>query len=246
MMWATVAVTPPTSLCSRGSRWSCQGDLGLTTFLVVTRVGMSHRESWSSIEEGQLTFDTKIPEPKKRSLERLEVNCAKRKVSHESPLASEMKIDTLYLPDDTSYPFVDMLWVEKDAPAEDTGATNGGRTIFAAQNSTSSSHEKELAVYESLRERLKMTPAQLLVVYMAVLPKHVDGYLNGPVSTYFKGTTKRGRAGNVFEFPSNVEFRVLLPDKEMRNRSPNEADYQKALDNIYKEPTRSSPRTQPA
>jgi hypothetical protein len=57
----------------------------------------------------QLTLDEKSANTKKRSLERLEVKCAKKDVSNESPLASEMKINVLYLPDDTSYPFVDML-----------------------------------------------------------------------------------------------------------------------------------------
>lgn len=192
----------------------------------------------------QLTFDDKSANSKKRSLERLEVECAKKDISNESPLAPEMKMNVLYLPDDTSYPFVDMLWVEDDALVQETGSSR--RTIFSAQNPTSSSHEKYLTVYENLRKKLGMYSAQLLVVYMAVLPKHVEGYLIGPVSTYFKGTSKRGRQGDSFEFPSNLVFRVLLPDKEMRNRASGDSDYQEALNKIYKVPNRSSQRTQSA
>jgi hypothetical protein len=122
----------------------------------------------------QLTFDEKNANPKKRSLERLEVTCAKNDVSNESPLASEMKINVLYLPDDTSYPFFDMLWVEDDALGQETGRSSNEerqveltmRTIFSAQNSTSSSHEKDLTVYENLRKKLGMPSAQLLVTWL--------------------------------------------------------------------------------
>jgi hypothetical protein len=165
-----------------------------------------------------------------------EISCQKTCVSWESPVSSTMEKNTLYQPRDGSYPFVDLLWVEKDDSAEEM------RSILAAQCSVSPTHAKFLHVYRKLRERLRMPEDQWLIVYMATIPRCVESYLTGPTSTYFEGTTKRNTHGDLlFTFPKNIEFRVFLPDTEMKNIAPSEADYKTVLDSLYSEPGRQPP-----
>lgn len=225
----------------------------------------------------KLTFEATGDKPKERSETAHGMNCQKTKtISYASPKSSNMEKDILYQPRDDSYPFVDMIWVEEDAseqdssedmamadtaPSEEDEKVNresasgeGGedvgkntRPIFAAQCSVSGTHAKTLHVYQKLRKELEMPQEQLLIVCMATIPKCVESYLTGPVSTYFAATTKRKANGDVsFEVPKNVEFRVLLPGKELKNEAPQEAAYKAVLNNVYTQPTRQAPTRAPA
>lgn len=110
--------------------------------------------------------------------------------------------------------FVDMLRVKDIALVQDAGMSSNEEqqvdstmcTIFSAKNSTSSSHEKDLTVYENLRKKLGMPSAHLLVVCMAFLPKHVEGYLTGSVSTYYKGTTNEAERWSPSNFQAILSF----------------------------------------
>eukprot|EP00541_Cyclophora_tenuis_P018799 CAMPEP_0116550742 /NCGR_PEP_ID=MMETSP0397-20121206/5589_1 /TAXON_ID=216820 /ORGANISM="Cyclophora tenuis, Strain ECT3854" /LENGTH=111 /DNA_ID=CAMNT_0004075593 /DNA_START=279 /DNA_END=614 /DNA_ORIENTATION=+ len=95
----------------------------------------------------------------------------------------------------------------------------------------------------ALRKSLGMPDHQVLVVYIATLPRCVESYLVGRTSVFFSSTTKRSRSGvEDFSFPGNLQFRVLLPHVEMKNEQPNIALYQQALNQVDTPPTRRSPR----
>jgi hypothetical protein len=163
----------------------------------------------------------------------------------------------LYHPRANSYPFVDMLWVEKDASEDmsveedahqgavkssdedDVGITtkegdieDSDKTIppiSTAQCTIALKHAKSLSVYKKLRNILEMPEEQLLIVYIATVPRCVESYLTGSVSTYFEGTSKRKKGVDTFILPGNVEFRVLLPDPELKNCAPAESEYEEVL-----------------
>eukprot|EP00542_Grammatophora_oceanica_P022108 CAMPEP_0194035608 /NCGR_PEP_ID=MMETSP0009_2-20130614/8019_1 /TAXON_ID=210454 /ORGANISM="Grammatophora oceanica, Strain CCMP 410" /LENGTH=303 /DNA_ID=CAMNT_0038677025 /DNA_START=138 /DNA_END=1049 /DNA_ORIENTATION=+ len=192
--------------------------------------------SWA---HSQLTFPKTYPpaKSKEQSLLTQSVDAMKNDVDRQSsPVASEMKVDVLYYPSDPGYPFVDLLWVNEEA-----SLGNPYPAVSSCQCSISDGHPKTLAVYEKLRARLKMPAEQLLIVYMATIPKSVASYVTGPVSTFFKGTTKRNRSGSMFEFPQNVEFRILLPHETMKNARNESNRYVEVLDQIYSMSSRSMP-----
>ena len=193
---------------------------------------------WSSFtaESGMDTVAVKA-----ESMKCLPVMCKKTEISPKpAPKASEMNPHVLYRPDDSGYPFVDMLWVDEQVDAK---AYNDEETdlpaISSVQCSVSPKHAKDLSVYNKLRKSLGMPDRQLLIVYMATIPRSVDGYLLGPVSNFFKCPKKRKAVGSDVgvQVPSNVQFRVLLPEQNMINKTAAACNYEHLLDKIYAEPT---------
>jgi hypothetical protein len=201
-----------------------------------------------------------IAETKARSKTAHTMTCAKTSVSSESPKYETMVNGVLYHPRANSYPFVDMLWVEKDASEDmsveedahqgavkssdedDVGITtkegdieDSDKTIppiSTAQCTIALKHAKSLSVYKKLRNILEMPEEQLLIVYIATIPRCVESYLTGSVSTYFEGTSKRKKGVDTFKLPGNVEFRVLLPDPELKNCAPAESEYEEVLQKV--------------
>ena len=129
---------------------------------------------------------------KNDSMRRPPVNCKKTEILWNAPKAREMKVNFLYRPMDTSYPFVDLLWVDEEASVEtydDEAKTLP--PILSLQCSVSPEHPKDVSVYGKLRKSVGMPRRQLLIVYMMTIPRSVGGYLIGPVSHFFKGRKKR-------------------------------------------------------
>lgn len=177
----------------------------------------------------KLTFQEEgTPSEKKcRSTKIHPFGARKVKVDYQaSPKACMMEMDVLYKPSDPHFPFIDMLWVEQVASREDPYPP-----VSSIQCSISSSHPKNLSVYDRLRKRLGMPDEQMLIVYMATLPKCVEFYITGPVSTFFKQTKRKDNDTQII--PSNIQFRVLLSHQDMKNLAPDNTRYERALDEIY-------------
>ena len=195
-----------------------------------------------SFDRGALTDKNAV---KEESMKRFSVGCKKYSLSScRTPKARDMDINTLYRPEDPNYPFVDMLWIEDQVDANKYDDIVGDLPpVFSSRCSVSAQHPKELSVYNSLRESLGMPTRQLLIVYMTTIPRAVNGYLTGPVSAFLKGSKRKRKAlwdtPSQLEVPRNVEFRVLLPDKEMNNKMAKKTDYLDDQDKVYALPDRA-------
>ena len=87
-----------------------------------------------------------------------------------------MKGNTLYQPSKVNYPFVDLLWVDEELGRSASTSTNAPPPpISTIQCSVSDTHDKYLQVYERLRKSLDMPDDQLLIVYLATVPRCVGG-----------------------------------------------------------------------
>jgi len=96
--------------------------------------------------------------------------------------ASEMEVGYLYKPLDPTYPFVDLLWVERDGGL--SNGPGGHRTMHAIQCTLSDRHPKPKTAYESLRRKLDFGPENRMIVYFATLRKYEQSYINGSKPTF--------------------------------------------------------------
>jgi hypothetical protein len=131
---------------------------------------------------------------------------------------AQMKTGTLYIPWNTNYPFVDMLFVEHDGGLAD----GDSRVVYAVQATMQGKHPKSATSFWNFyRNELGMmtkeekdgkTESDKVIVLMAVKRQDAISYVEGRSSVYWKGLPP-DKECEVVEFRVMIAHPEYLPDE---------------------------------